>query len=130
MNLIPSIPASARTVINLLYDPQPDRLLIENILLVELSDGIAIDVGWYPHNDPNGSFRVTAYKDDWNNQLLPNPYVTTKPKEVAAIVETLAARFSSHSPPEAIPRTGGSYIGSSSVNSPCVFVRLDLFEHA
>lgn len=32
--------------------------------------GHALDLGWYPDSDPNGSYRLTLLRENWNNIVL------------------------------------------------------------
>lgn len=52
-------------VSNYLFEDMEQFELNQGLLLVELSNGICIDVGWFPENDPNGTFQVKVSRD-WN----------------------------------------------------------------
>lgn len=52
------------------YDPILDLpLLDQDILEVVTPTGLTISVGWFPQNDPNGSFRVTTFRRNRRNEL-------------------------------------------------------------
>jgi hypothetical protein len=80
-----------RVVYSSLYDQTDPPLLTQDLLLVELSDGTHIDFSWAPEHDPAGAFYVTVFRG-------PAELFTTKcrePHEAIALVEDLAAKFSS-----------------------------------
>ncbi|MEQ9235911.1 hypothetical protein [Coleofasciculus sp. E2-BRE-01] len=33
-------------------------------------NGYALDLGWYPESDPNGCYRITLLRGNWNNVIL------------------------------------------------------------
>jgi hypothetical protein len=84
----------AEVLFNSLYPDKQQSHLIQDVLLVALARDIFIDVGWYPERDPNGAYRISVYRESWDNQLLLEPIRTADPHEVAAWVRTLAARYS------------------------------------
>lgn len=52
-----------------------DLLSIERTFFVEniwctLPIGHILDLGWYPDADPNGSYRLTLLRGDWDNVVL------------------------------------------------------------
>ena len=51
------VPSDAK-VSNYIFEDMDTFELNQGLLLVELSNGICIDVGWFPENDPNGEFQV------------------------------------------------------------------------
>lgn len=89
-----------------LYDSLEPALLLQDILEVELSDEMFIDVGWYPEHHPDGSFWIRVFylpRTKWESQgsvvyRARNPIgraVKVKnPKEAQAVVELLAAVYS------------------------------------
>jgi hypothetical protein len=54
---------------------QEDLLSIERIFFVDniwhtLPMGHVLDLGWYPGADPNGRYRLTLLRGDWDNVIL------------------------------------------------------------
>ncbi len=85
-----SLPPTARVVGELWDDyTEAPELLDEDILLVSLPNGIAIDVGWTPSFDPRGNFKITVFRGEWGNNLQ-QPIVETHPQTVASLVSGLA----------------------------------------
>ncbi len=54
-------PSDAK-VSNYLFEDMELFELNQGLLLVELSNGICIDVGWFPENDADGKFQVKVSK--------------------------------------------------------------------
>lgn len=54
-------PSDAK-VSNYLFEDMELFELNQGLLLVELSNGVCIDVGWFPENDPDGAFQVKVSK--------------------------------------------------------------------
>ena len=67
--------------------------LDQDILEVELENGLVIDVGWIPENDPTGAYRIVVYHQYWDNQIT-DPVFTKYPTEVAEIVDWLIRDYS------------------------------------
>jgi hypothetical protein len=89
--MIPVIPGA--TVHGELYPPDAQALLTQDMLEVELSNGVIIDVGWYPEHDPDGHYGIIVFKEDDPDTLLVK--VTTPSFErVVRTVSDLAERFS------------------------------------
>ena len=72
------------------YDP---AYLVQDILEIDLPNGITIDVGWHPESDPSGSFRIVVYRDYWSNQLT-KPILTKEVLEVVESVRQLVREYS------------------------------------
>ncbi len=72
-----------------LHAPTELALLTQDMLEVELSNGVVIDVGWYPEHDPSGEYGVVAFQGH-PDRPIGKPYYTKDPKAVIAKVETLA----------------------------------------
>ena len=101
------IPSGWTMMINKLEDMEPEELLsedrtwlfafTEDILYMytnmsrkknkELEkQTLAIDLGWYPDSDPNGTFRLLAVlNDNWENPLL--EFSSRNKKEVVEMLE-------------------------------------------
>lgn len=77
-------------VSNYLFEDMEPFELNQGLLLIELSNGICIDVGWFPENDPQGNFCVRVSKgwEDFSSGMCK----TTS--EVVEKVERLIERFS------------------------------------
>lgn len=106
MSLPPlQLPDGARVIYNHMSNPPDSTLLIGDILLVRLRDGTAIDVGWYPEDDAEGEFWIRAYKRDWDNQLLPEPFRTRNPIAAVNEVNRLAVELPSQPTARAIWRS-------------------------
>ena len=72
------------------YDPAD---LDQDILEIDLPNGISIDVGWHPESDPGGSFRIVVFRNFWPNQLR-DPIRTQNVSEVVEAVRRLAVEYS------------------------------------
>jgi hypothetical protein len=88
------IPKSVRANVrfNLLYPVSERGNPPENIVLVALPEGYFIDVGFYPDEGANGSYRVTVYQGEWDNQRSED--WLSDPQEVAKRIPELALQFS------------------------------------
>ncbi len=76
-----------------LYDTKDPVYLVQDILDIELPNGISIDVGWHPESDITGAYRVVVYRGYWSNQLT-EPCRTKGALEVVDIVQRLVKEFS------------------------------------
>lgn len=76
-----------------LYATHDPIYLVQDILEIDLVNGISIDVGWHPESDPNGSFRIVVFQDFWRNQLR-DPIRTTELFEVVDKVRSLVVEYS------------------------------------
>jgi hypothetical protein len=77
------------------YDLAEDLdLLDQDILELELPDGLKIDVGWFPENDPTGRFVIRVYRDAIT-RLLRDPIEEIDPVRVAESVGDLVKQFGS-----------------------------------
>jgi hypothetical protein len=65
-----NLPSEAQ-VIGDLCDRSDVDYLTQDMLQVELPGSVFIDVGWYPDLDPNGEYRVIAFKDRVENLIEP-----------------------------------------------------------
>ena len=83
----------AEVLYNSLYDELRLPLLTADVLLISLPNGVYIDVGWYPERDQNGAYLIRAYREDWDNQLLPQPYRSRDAGEIATEVRRLAVKY-------------------------------------
>ena len=72
-----------------IHAPTDASLLTQDMLEVELADGVIIDVGWYPEHNPNGAYGVVAFQGH-PDRPIGKPYYTKDPQAVIAKVETLA----------------------------------------
>jgi hypothetical protein len=92
------------------YDTPEDLCLLDqDILEVELPNGIYIDVGWFPQHDANGRFVIRAYREH-RRQPLREPIETREPFDVAKFVVDLVSTYASPRPPRAIPISRSSSI--------------------
>ena len=80
----------AATVKGELYAELHPDVLTQDVLEIELPNGVFIDVGWYPEHDLGGKFLVRMFRDSWENQLGA-PIKSDDPTQVKEIVELLAA---------------------------------------
>ena len=67
--------------------------LDQDLLEVELKNGVFIDVGWYPEHDVNGEFFIRVFHENWENQLLAEPFTTKHQDEADSPVKELISRF-------------------------------------
>jgi hypothetical protein len=83
-----NIPATA-TISNFLYEGMSPQELNQDIVVVSLANGYAIEVDWVPENDPNGSFCVRAL---WKFDEVAR-YETKDVHAVASAVSQLSKHF-------------------------------------
>lgn len=84
--------SEAKVIYNSLYAADAASHRTQDVLFLELGNGVFIDVGWYPDRDPAGSYRINVYREQWDNQLR-KPIRTRDPHKVAEQVQKLAARY-------------------------------------
>jgi len=92
-----NIPSDAHQVGDL-WDEYELEDLSQDLLQIQFANGYAIDVGWYPEHDPNGTFVVTVFENEWENRKFTTHAKT--PEEVQSAIErcvrfVLSARLSS-----------------------------------
>ncbi|OGQ82488.1 MAG: hypothetical protein A3F90_08865 [Deltaproteobacteria bacterium RIFCSPLOWO2_12_FULL_60_19] len=75
-----------------LYTTTDPAYLVQDMLEIDLPNGITIDVGWYPESDPAGSFQVVVFRDHWDNQLR-EPFETKSIEDVTREVKRLAEEY-------------------------------------
>ena len=71
----------------------------QDVLDIQLPNGVVIDVGWYPESDLNGEYWVRAYKGSWDNQLI-ECINTADPRAVRREVERLAVSLQQDDRPQ------------------------------
>ena len=64
LNLPPAAKVSGE-----LYDTLDPAYLTQDILQVELGDGLFIDVSWYPEHDVAGRYHCRVFRDEWENTI-------------------------------------------------------------
>lgn len=69
------------SVVGFLYEADDPAELGEDMIEVQLADGISIDAGWYPEGDPNGAYEVSVW----------HPRGIELPREVFSNVSDAAA---------------------------------------
>ena len=72
-----------------LHAPSELALLTQDMLEVELPNGVIIDVGWYPEHDPNGEYGVVAFQGH-PDRAIGQPFYTRDPAAVIDKLEALA----------------------------------------
>src|SRR5688500_409041 len=72
--------------VGFLYDSQDPAELGQDMLEVRLANGVAINAGWYPEGDPQGSYRVAVRRE---GRLLVPPSKWSSACETAEEVEQL-----------------------------------------
>lgn len=89
------VPQGARVSSDLYPDMELDDLT-QNIVAVELPNGLMIEVGWFPEHDPRGSFcvRVTNGVGRGFGIRYENEESITDPYDVADLVGLLGERYS------------------------------------
>jgi hypothetical protein len=83
---------SATIVYDSLHENNAVAHLTQDVALVALPGDVFIDVGWHPERDPSGSYKISVYRETWQNQLM-EPILTNDPHEVARQVAFLAAKY-------------------------------------
>jgi hypothetical protein len=82
------------------YDPVTDLpLLDQDIVEIELPNGMTISIGWFPEQDLAGHFRVTLFRPT-RAELVRPPVEVKTPFEVAKAIERFAGEFT----PRALPK--------------------------
>lgn len=79
-------------VSNHLYAEMTPDELTQDILVVELRNGLFVDVGWYPENNTEGTFWVRVFGRDWRSQVT-RAIKTSDAYEVVQWVERLAEYY-------------------------------------
>jgi hypothetical protein len=46
-----------------IYDTMDSAYLRDDLLEVDLPNGLTIDVSWIPHHDPRGTFRIRVFRE-------------------------------------------------------------------
>ena len=92
-SIIPKLPKSA-IVRGELYDTIDLAYLTQDILEIELPGEVFIDVAWWPPKDRSGSFVISVFKDEWENQLG-QQYFTKDLGDLVKKLERLAEAYSS-----------------------------------
>ena len=60
--------------------------------MVEMSNGIVIDVSWEPEHDPYGEYYIHVYRGEWEDTVV-DPFTVKHVDEVIQSVELLASSF-------------------------------------
>ena len=66
--------------------------LTQDLLEIQLDNGIIIDVGWYPEHDPQGQYYTHVFKETWENQLF-GPVMNSRKEDVEDLVQWLITIF-------------------------------------
>jgi hypothetical protein len=87
--VVPSVPAGCE-VVGRLYDMEDVEYLTGDMLEVYCpASGVLIRTGWYPEEDPQGQYVVTAYRDC---RRMADSYKTKQIGEARSLVERLAVK--------------------------------------
>jgi hypothetical protein len=104
--------------------PEDASLLDQDLLEVQLPNGIKIDVGWFPENDPGGKFIIRTYRKS-RRELLRFPTEATDPFDVARtivnLIEVYASSLPSHTIPVSSSGSASIQFNSSSLRWPVAF---------
>lgn len=65
------------------------RDLTQDVLEIELDNGVFIDVGWYPEHDPHGQYHIRAFLECWENQITKRPIRVASTEEAIEVVDGL-----------------------------------------
>jgi hypothetical protein len=76
---------------NSLHHTSDPRYLTQDLLLVELPNGLFIDVSWFPEHDPRGAYHVTLCQGSWESQV--RTWETPSLSEVILLVQSVAQYF-------------------------------------
>ena len=74
--------------------------LRETLLEIDTPSGETIAVGWSPHRDPAGAYRVNVFRDYWtdeNREEYSTPHLDELLKMLHRLVESRAATVASYS---------------------------------
>ena len=82
------------------------RNLLQDMLQIELGN-VVIDVGWYPDWNPNGEYRLTVFRDSYNDPIEPQ-LRTTDVRQIANAIYDFVEKYS--------PRVFTSGSGASPVS--------------
>ena len=86
-----SVP-DAQVTWNTLYRTSDPRYLTQDLLLVELWNGMFIDVSWFPEHDPQGAYHITLCQDNWESQLL--AWETKSLTDLVLLVQRIVQNYS------------------------------------
>jgi len=77
-----------------LFDEYPDASdLDQDILEVDLQNGLTVSVSWFPEYDPSGHFEINVYRQFWTNKVRPT-VVASSPNEAAELVRRFVGELS------------------------------------
>jgi hypothetical protein len=90
-----STPKNTKILFNQFHDDQIREHLSEDLLAIELPNGVFIDVGWYPARTKTGSYLVAVYQGEWENPLEP-AYRTKDANDAARVVREMLDKYAKH----------------------------------
>jgi hypothetical protein len=104
------VPSGARGVVvkGVLLRAYSTADLDQDILEVDLPNGLTIHVGWRPEYDPHGHFEIVLCRDYWRNQERP-PISAEDVYEVKRIVEGLIEEFTDPRPTRALSAAASTF---------------------
>ena len=103
------------TVRGAVYDTEEPAYLREDLIEIDLPSGWTIDVGWIPHEDPTGSYRIRVF---WEYLTGTDRELYTKDRDcLRFLVEQFAAQYNLPSSTSSVSSSSTSSVSSSSVSS-------------
>lgn len=100
------------------YGPDDLPLLDQDILEVSLPNDMRIDVGWFPENDPKGTFVIRVFRKNRHDPVR-SPIEEKSPSAVAKYVVDLTMLYGSPPPPR-VMSVSWSTTGNLNLNSRLV----------
>ena len=62
-----------------------ERLQFNGTDWVSAQKGYVLDLGWYPESDPQGCYRLTLLRGDWNNVVV--RFESREREKIRAVIE-------------------------------------------
>lgn len=74
------------------YQSDDPASLTQDMVEIDLPSGFSVEAGWFPEADPEGSYRVTVFRDYWRNQPE-QPRFAKNAEAAAAFIRDLVDRY-------------------------------------
>lgn len=74
------------------YQSDDPASLTQDMVEIDLPSGYSVEAGWFPEADPDGSYRVTVFRNYWTNQPE-RPKYTKSAEQAATMIRELVHRY-------------------------------------
>jgi len=71
--------------------------LSQDLLEIKFTNGLILDVGYYPEHNPAGNYHVNLFDGDWENRI--GPWMCGTQEDTTALVEFLTQMILDETPP-------------------------------